>query len=218
MTKPLNVLLVEDSENDALLLLRELRRGGYAPAHERVETAEDMRTALARRHWDIVISDYLMPHFTGLAALAVLQESGLDLPFIIVSGNIGEDIAVGAMKAGAHDYIIKGSFARLIPAIERELRDAEIRREHLRADEQLKLSRQRLFNTLENINEGFFTLDSTWQLTFVNAEAAKIWGKNRVELLGRSIWEVMPGAVGSIFEEQYRKALREMIFPSGFLI
>jgi PAS domain S-box-containing protein len=209
MNKPLNILIVEDSDDDALLLLRELRRGGYEPAFERVETVDDMKAALEQRQWDLVVSDYMMPKFSGLAALEVLQESGLDVPFIIVSGNIGEDIAVSAMRSGAHDYIIKGSLARLLPAVERELRDAEMRRERTQAEEQLTLSRQRLFNTLENINEGFFTLDGAWRFTFVNAEAAKIWGKGRAELLGRTLWDVAPDAVGTIFEEQYRKAVRE---------
>jgi PAS domain S-box-containing protein len=215
MTKPLNILIVEDNEDDCLLLLRELRKGGYEPVYERVDTADAMRESLRQRPWDIVVSDYLMPKFSGLAALTILHESGQDLPFIIVSGNIGEDIAVEAMKAGAHDYIIKGALTRLIPAIERELREAEMRRERVRIDEQLTQSKQRLFNTLENMNEGFFTLDSAWQFTFVNAEAAKLWGKRRVELLGRSIWEVAPASVGTIFEEQYKKAVREQV-PVSF--
>jgi PAS domain S-box-containing protein len=129
MSKPLKILIVEDSEDDALLLIRELRRGGFDPISERVESPAAMRDALERRQWDLVISDYLMPRFSGLDALETVRLSGLDLPFIIVSGNIGEDIAVGAMKAGAHDYIIKGSLARLVPAVERELREAEERSE-----------------------------------------------------------------------------------------
>jgi two-component system, cell cycle sensor histidine kinase and response regulator CckA len=129
MSNPLRILIVEDSEDDALLLLRELRRGGFDPFSERVETADALRALLARRQWDIVISDYLMPRFSGLAALEIVKQSGFDLPFIIVSGNIGEDIAVGAMKAGAHDYIIKGNLTRLVPAVERELREANERGE-----------------------------------------------------------------------------------------
>jgi len=211
MTKLLNILIVEDNEDDCLLVLRELRKGGYEPVFERVDTAEAMLQALRQRPWDVIVSDYLMPKFSGLAALSVLHDIGLDLPFIIVSGNIGEDIAVRAMKAGAHDYIIKGNFTRLIPAIERELRDADVRRERIRADEQLTESRQRLFTTLENMNEGFFTLDAAWQFTFVNAEASKLWGIVRAELLGRSLWEVAPAAIGSIFEEQYKKAVQEQV-------
>ncbi len=137
MGKPLRVLIVEDSEDDALLLLRELRRG-YEPAYERVDTPEAMRAALAGQTWDVIISDYVMPRFSGLDALKLLQESGIDLPFIIVSGKIGEDIAVEAMKAGANDYIMKGNLSRINPAIEREFRDASVRAERRRVEAELK--------------------------------------------------------------------------------
>ena len=125
----LRVLLVEDYEDDALILLRELRRGGYEPLSERVDTAEAMETALDEREWDLVIADHSMPAFSSLAALELLRSKGFaDLPFIIVSGHIGEDVAVAAMKAGAQDYIMKDNLARLNTAIERELREAESRR------------------------------------------------------------------------------------------
>jgi light-regulated signal transduction histidine kinase (bacteriophytochrome) len=140
----LRLLLVEDSEDDALHLLRALRKGGYAPLTERVETPEDMTAALQRGQWDIIISDYVLPRFSGLAALDILRQSGLDLPFIVVSGKIGEEVAVGAMKAGAHDYILKNSLARLAPAVERELREAEVRRKKRRAEEALKRSHEEL--------------------------------------------------------------------------
>ncbi|MBI3328770.1 MAG: adenylate/guanylate cyclase domain-containing response regulator, partial [Nitrospinae bacterium] len=124
MPTPLRVLIVEDSEDDAELLLFELQNGGYEPSWERVDTAAAMTAALARESWDIIISDYSMPHFSGIAALALVKELRLDVPFIIVSGTIGEGTAVAAMKAGAHDYLIKGNLARLPPAIEREVREA----------------------------------------------------------------------------------------------
>jgi FixJ family two-component response regulator len=138
MKTPLRVLAVEDSEDDTILLVSEITRGGYQPEYERVETPDDMRNALSSKEWDVVISDYVMPQFSGLEALEVLKESGFDMPFIIVSGKIGEDIAVDAMKAGAHDYIIKGNLARLVPAIRRELSDAETRRQRRLADEALR--------------------------------------------------------------------------------
>jgi DNA-binding response OmpR family regulator len=140
MSKPLHILIVEDSEDDALLLIRELRRGGFDPVSERVETPDAMRDSLEKRQWDIVISDYLMPRFSGLAALEIVRQSGLDLPVIIVSGNIGEDIAVGAMKAGAHDYIIKGNLARLVPAVQRELREAEARGQSRETDRRITVT------------------------------------------------------------------------------
>lgn len=132
---PLRVLIIEDSENDAELLLLELRRGGYAPEYERVETPEGLDDALSRQSWDIIISDYAMPRFNGLQALKLTQKKGIDIPFIIVSGSIGENIAVEAMKAGAHDYLMKGNIARLLPAIERELREVNMRQGRRQADE-----------------------------------------------------------------------------------
>jgi signal transduction histidine kinase len=135
MPVPLRALLVEDSEDDAALIARELRRGDYDPAIRRVETEAAMRAALAEP-WDVVISDYSLPQFSGLAALTLLRASGLDIPFIVVSGAIGEEVAVAAMKAGAHDYLMKGNLARLVPAIQRELRESEERRLRRRAEEE----------------------------------------------------------------------------------
>src|SRR5687767_2925011 len=123
MSTYLRILLVEDSEDDARLVLREIRRGGYEVETERVEAAEAMRAALARMAWDLIICDFSLPSFSAPKALEVLKKSGVDLPFIIVSGTIGEESAVNALKAGAHDFMIKGNFARLLPAIEREIAD-----------------------------------------------------------------------------------------------
>lgn len=137
MDKKLRALIVDDSDDDTLLLVLELRRNSYDAEYRRVDTAPDMREALQREVWDIILADYTMPQFSAMAALSIVQASGLDLPFIVVSGNIGEDIAVAAMKAGAHDYIMKNSLKRLVPAIERELRDFQVRRERKRAEERL---------------------------------------------------------------------------------
>ena len=137
MSQPLQVLVIEDSADDAALVEVELRRSGYAPVCHRVETAEALRAALEGQNWDLVIADYRLPQFDGLAALALVEERGLDLPFIIVSGYITEETAVAAMKAGAHDYVMKDKLARLGPAVERELREAGVRREHRRAEEAL---------------------------------------------------------------------------------
>ena len=139
MDKPLQVLVVEDSEDDALLIVRELRRNGYEVTFERVDTRAAMAAALEKQTWDVIIADYVMPQFSGLDALKLLQESGLDLPFIIVSGKIGEDTAVAAMKAGANDYIMKGNLTRLAAATERELHEAKIRQEHRQMEEQLSI-------------------------------------------------------------------------------
>ena len=137
MSPSIRVLLVEDSPDDTELLLLELQSGGYDPTYTRVDTAPAMRAVLAQGRWNIVIADHSMPQFNALAALAVLRESGLDLPFIIVSGVIGEDTAVAAMQAGAHDYIMKDNLARLLPAVARELREAAGRQERKRVEAQL---------------------------------------------------------------------------------
>jgi diguanylate cyclase (GGDEF)-like protein len=138
MQQPLRVLLIEDSEDDAMLLLRELRRGGYQPDCRRVDNGAELEAALAEGPWDVVITDHNLPGYSSEAALAAVQRTGLDVPVIIVSGSIGESIAVAAMKSGAHDYIMKSNLARLVPAIERELREAETRRAHRRAQETIQ--------------------------------------------------------------------------------
>jgi DNA-binding NtrC family response regulator len=121
MNKPLHVLIIEDSEDDCQLLKSELARGGYDVTYSRVETADAMRAALAKGSWDIILSDHRMPQFSSLGALKLHKERQSDVPFIVVSGNIGEELAVGAMKAGAHDYIMKDNLTRLVPAARREL-------------------------------------------------------------------------------------------------
>jgi DNA-binding NtrC family response regulator len=138
MKKNLHILLVEDSEDDALLLMRELQKYGYEPIVERVQTLREMDRAIASQKWDIILSDYVMPLFSGLEALQTMKAHGLDMPFIIVSGKIGEETAVELMKAGAHDYIVKGNLARLAPAIERELQEAEVRKRKKEAEEELR--------------------------------------------------------------------------------
>jgi diguanylate cyclase (GGDEF)-like protein len=137
MGTALNVLLIEDSSLDASLLIHELRRGGFDLHHRRVEGAADMQAALAAERWDVVIADSTLPQFSAEAALEVLQASGLDLPFLIVSGTLDEDAAVRVLKAGAHDYLRKDNLKRLIPAVEREMNDARVRQQHRAAQDRL---------------------------------------------------------------------------------
>ncbi|MCW3988248.1 MAG: PAS domain S-box protein, partial [Candidatus Bathyarchaeota archaeon] len=138
MKTPLRVLIIEDSEDDALLLAREIKKNNYDVTFRRVDTSDAMSEALNQQKWDIIISDYEMPHFSVSEALELLRNSGLDLPFIIVSGVIGEEAAVNSLKAGAHDFIMKSNFSRLIPAIKRELNEAEVRRSKRIAEKKLK--------------------------------------------------------------------------------
>lgn len=134
MDRDLRVLLVEDTEDDAVLLERELRRSGFNPDISRVESMAQLRNAFEHRDWDLIISDHNMPGFSSEVVLRAVQEVGLDVPVIIVSGTIGEAVAVSAMKTGASDYVMKDNLARLGPAIHRELREAEVRRQHRRAE------------------------------------------------------------------------------------
>lgn len=138
--RPLRLLLVEDSENDATLLLEYLRQGGYEPQATRVDSARALNDALDdySHELDLIIADYTMPGFSGTAALTIVRDRGLEVPFIFVSGTIGEEIAVEAMKNGADDYIIKNNLNRLLPAINRELRDAQVRRERSKAEERIR--------------------------------------------------------------------------------
>ncbi len=140
MSKPLRLLLVEDSDDDAALVTYQLRRGGYQPQCSRVETQEAFRAALSSREWDIIISDYALPRYSGLMALADLRATGKDIPFILVSGTVGEAGAVGVMKAGAQDYVLKGDLTRLAVAVEREVRETAIRAEQARTREHLVIS------------------------------------------------------------------------------
>ncbi|MEO6953732.1 MAG: response regulator [Polyangia bacterium] len=140
MGKALRALLVEDVEQDALLVVRELRRGGFDVSFERVDTPEAMAAALTKQAWDIVISDYTMPRFSAHLALALVNERNLELPFIIVSGTVNEDLAVEAILAGAHDFMAKGKLGRLNRAIERELRERSLRTEQMKLRNQLLVS------------------------------------------------------------------------------
>ena len=144
MSKALSVLLVEDTERDALLIARELRNHDYTLWLKRVMSEKGFLTALNEQSWDVILADYSLPQFGAIAALKLLQKSGLDLPFIIVSGAIGEETAIAAMKAGAHDYIMKDRLARLVPALEREMREAKIRQERKQAEIELRNSRDQL--------------------------------------------------------------------------
>ena len=185
MGVPLRLLLVEDSENDALLLVRELTRAGFEPVVERVETAAAMQAALDRQGWDIVLGDYSMPQFGGAAALALLRERGLDVPFIIVSGTIGEERAVAAMKAGASDYVPKDKLKRLVPVIERELREAAGRRERRRAEAALREAEAGYSTLVEQAPVGIYRSNPAGRFLSANRALARILGYDSpAELLG----------------------------------
>ncbi len=163
MSIPLHVLIIEDSEDDTLLLLRELRRGGFDPTYERVETADAMQEALCDQAWDLIVCDYVLPHFNGLEALRLFRELGNDTPFIVVSGTIGEDIAVNTMLAGARDYIMKDRLSRLVPAVQRELREAQERRARQTAEQALRLAQAHSERIITNTPAIICGMDLGWR-------------------------------------------------------
>jgi two-component system cell cycle sensor histidine kinase/response regulator CckA len=183
MAKPLRVLLVEDSEDDALLVVEVLRRGGYAVEFARVQTAETMRLSLTTHNWDIVLCDYAMPGFDAPSALQLLRASGQDLPFVIISGRIGEDIAVESLKQGADDYLLKQNLTRLIPALQRSLQDADNRRARRAAERAHGLI---MANSLDVI----CTTDEAGRLTAVSEAARGVWAYEPAELVGRRLFDL----------------------------
>jgi sigma-B regulation protein RsbU (phosphoserine phosphatase) len=215
MDKCLNVLIIEDSEDDALFLLRELRRYGYEPSSLRVDTAEAMREALATREWEIVFSDFVMPKFSGLAALVMLKESNLDLPFIIVSGKIGEETAAQLMKAGAHDYILKGNLARLAPVIEREMHEAGERRKRKESEEALREVEKRFRATFEYAASGITHFDINGQFLRVNQKLCDLTGYTRGELDATTFYEITHPDDSDVYLDCTRQLLagKSPVFP-----
>src|SRR5271157_2314955 len=159
MSEKLRILQVEDSESDARLIVRHMERAGYEVEARRVEDGGEMRRALEEEEWDVVISDHQMAQFDGPRALQIVQESGRDIPFLVVSGAIGEKLAVAMMKSGAHDYLLKSDLARLAPAVEREVRDARTRQKRRQAEAELRESRERLGIAMEATRMGIFDQD-----------------------------------------------------------
>ncbi|HSP99897.1 MAG TPA: PAS domain S-box protein [Candidatus Dormibacteraeota bacterium] len=183
MAKSLRVLLIEDSEEDAELILRELRRGGYEPQWRRVDTAAALADALRDDPWDVITCDYVMPRFSALSAMKVIRASDRDVPVIIVSGQVGEDVAVSAMKAGAHDYVSKLRLVRLVPAIEREIADA---RERQRAATTLSESDQRYRELVESLHDVVFEVGPDERLTYISPAITGLSEATPEEYVGRS--------------------------------
>ncbi|MCG6962759.1 MAG: PAS domain S-box protein [Acidobacteria bacterium] len=191
MAALLRVLIVEDNEDDAALVLRELARGGLDFEPLRVQSSEEMVEALKGGPWDIVISDYALPSFNAPAALEVLKATGTDIPFIIVSGTIGEETAVAAMKAGAHDYLMKGNLARLVPAMERELREAASRRQRREAEHALRESEERFRLLVEQLNEVIFRISDAGIVEYVSPAMEERFGHRPSGVIGRSFIELI---------------------------
>ena len=181
MKQTLRILIVDDSAEDAELIVRQLTRE-FTPSYELVETAEAMGAALDKGGWDLVISDYLLPRFSGLSALQLLRRRGLDIPFIMVSGQRGEELAVEAMRAGARDYLIRDDLSRLLPAIKRELNEAAVRRERCQAEDPLTATEARFQSLVEQSLVGIFMLQDD-MFTYVNPKFGQIFGYRPDELI-----------------------------------
>jgi len=181
----LRVLLVEDSADDALLLVEALRQGGFMPSYQRVETEADYRRALTEEDWDIIIADYVLPRFSGIAAIRIAREADIDTPIIMVSGKMGEETAVEAMRASAQDYLLKGNLARLVPAIERELQDAQTRRERRHVERALRETLSRAQQYLDVAGVMLVALDEEGYVTLINRKGLAILGCTAAEVVGK---------------------------------
>jgi PAS domain S-box-containing protein len=186
--QPLRVLLVEDSEFDALMLVRHLQTHHYQTVHKRVENQQEMEKALTDQEWDVILCDYQLPGFGVMPALTLLKRKGLDLPFIVVSGAIGEELAVDLMRAGAHDFIGKGRLSRLIPAIERERREARARRERMSALQKLSY----LAAIVDSAEEAIIGQNMDGIITTWNLGAARLYGYEANEIVGQPTLKIVP--------------------------
>ena len=190
------------------LLRRHLSRAGYELIFERVETPETMRAALKTKEWDVILCDYSMPHFNAVSALALLKEIELDIPFIIISGTIGEELAVEAMRAGANDYLMKDNLARLAPTIEREMHEAENRRARRRAEAELRQSEARYRRLIDTASEGIWIADARAHITYANQRLAEMLGYSVEEMIGRSAFEVLDDATRAEMKVNWKRRLQ----------
>lgn len=211
MGRTLRVLIVEDSESDALMLVRELARGGCSPVFERVDTEHGLKAALARGAWDLVLSDYAIPGFGAVAAARLVAESGRDIPFIVVSGAVGEEEAADVMKAGAHDFILKRNLKRLIPAIERERSAARARDAARSANALLDQERVLLRRLMEGTPDSICFKDARRRYTHLNDVECLLLGAARLEdVLGKTMDAFVPAHLA-----QARRAVEEKVLASG---
>jgi hypothetical protein len=226
MDKYLQVLIIDDSEEDAQLLLRELCKNGYEPYHERVDSAESMKRALKASKWDLVLSDCVLFDFNAISALEILKENSFDLPFILVSRGIDEETAVQLMRSGAHDYFEKESLRRLVPAIERELQKKDERHRRIQAEKLLQKSDERFRLITGTIDEVFWIVDvDVEQMLYISPGYERVWGYSRLSLYNnpqsfidavhpedrdRMLFNLKLQKIGQTYDHEYR-----IIRPDG---
>lgn len=212
----LRALIVEDSEDDALLAIRQIEKGSFSIEYEIVQTAEKMKECLKEKVWDVILCDYKMPRFNGFEALKIYKKSALDIPFIIISGTIGEEIAVECMKAGADDYLIKGHLTRLLPAIERGLREAKNRAERKRLEEEQKQSeselrfRNILLSTLQEVSiDGILVVDEAGRMILFNRNFVTMWSIPPEVIDSKSGERALQSVLGNLAEpEEYLRKVK----------
>jgi DNA-binding NtrC family response regulator len=183
MNEVLRVLIVDDSDDDTNLVLRKLRSGCYQPEWERGDTHDAMKNALEKKTWDVILCDYKMPGFSAPAALKLAQEINPNIPFIVVSGAIGEETAVEVMKAGAHDYVMKDKLAKLSVAVKREIAEAKIRRDKKSMEDMLKRSENNFRNSLDESPLGVRIVTSDGELLYANREILNMFGYDSIDEL-----------------------------------
>ena len=213
---PLSVLVVEDSEFDARMLVGLLKSGGFIPTFKRVETASEMVEALNHEKWEVILADYNLPEFSAPKALEVLRNTKLDIPFIIVSGGIGEDTAVAAMRAGANDYLMKGNLARLVPAVERELRDAAVRVSRRKAIKELRESEMRHRTLIENASDIIVVLNSKGVVSFISPACEKVLGKKEDDFIGKDWFQFAEESFRLKIKNEYFRSLSQKLVSFSF--
>lgn len=194
-SRQIKTLILEDSEFDAVVLESLLRKGSYDPHILRVESLEDFSHAVSSEDWDVILADYNLPGFQAPAALSVLQKVGKDIPFIIISGGIGEDTAVEAMKAGAHDYLMKGQLARLVPAVEREIREARNRKSARDSEEALRRSERLSRLILEHSMDAILLTDSDSVIQLANPAVQNVFGYDHEAIVGLNMSILLPSHI-----------------------
>ncbi|MDO8897559.1 MAG: response regulator, partial [Bacteroidales bacterium] len=207
MKKLLKILIVEDSEDDSILVLHHIKKSNFELYSGRVETAVGMKTALENKKWDIILSDYAMPRFSGPEALALLKETGIDIPFIVVSGTIGEEVAVEMMKAGAHDYMMKNNLHRLVPAIEREIKESENRAKRRLAEKALKASEHNYRSLAENTPDNIMRYDKECRVIYLNHNLKKILDTSLEEIANLTPTEMQPDGRYDNYEKQLKQVI-----------
>ena len=199
MSKKARILLIEDSEDDALLIERVLKKGGLEPTLERISTAEEMNRALEENNWDAVLCDYMMPEFSIKGAMKEIERRGLDLPFIIVSGTISDEVAVEMMQAGAHDYLTKNNLSRLVPAIEREITESGQRRKRRAAEEALRESERKHRMLVESLTDIVFVLEPDGEISEFYSQRGIVPGVSPGKHVGRKLSDLLQAVTAEKF-------------------